>query len=278
MVSQRAAAALVSIPDQDFAAALKKPDAAEALFSYCAASLAEKPGIADAMVDNPNCPAELMVEVAPYLTTALDALIEDLDRLTAAPGLVTALAPCAGLNVAQKAVLQELQKDDVVEAAYSVTEAATEAAKLPEGDKQRRLSLFQRVSKMRVVEKVQLALKGGKDERTLLIRDSNRMVQRAVLQSPRITEQEVESIASMTAISDEILRLVAANRNFAKNYSIVKRLINNPKTPLDVSLHILPRITAVDLKHLCTNKNIPETLRTTAIKLQRSRATQKQGG
>ncbi len=276
VISQRAEEALVTVAVEAFLTALKRPDAPEQLFHYCAANLAEKSGIADAMVDNPACPGDLMIEVAPYLTTAVNALIEDLDRLTATPGLITALAPCAGLSAGQRAVLQELQKDDVVETAFSEEAAEAEVAQVKDpAEKGRRLSLFQRVSKMRVVEKVQLALKGGKDERTLLIRDSNKMVQRAVLQSPRITDQEIEGIAGMTSLSDEILRLVAASRNFIKNYVIVKKLVNNPKTPLDVSLHLLARLTAQDMRFLCMNKNIPDTLRTTAIKLERQRKTSK---
>ena len=128
---------------------------------------------------------------------------------------------------------------------------------------------------MNVSQRVQFAIKGGSESRRTLIRDSNKVVQRAVLQSPRLTDQEVEAFASMSTLTDEILRLIANNRNFRKNYSVVRNLLNNPKTPLDVSLHMLPMINAVDLKRLTTNKNIPETLRSTAAKLQRTRADQK---
>ncbi len=76
----------------------------------------------------------------------------------------------------------------------------------------------------------------------------------------------------MATLTDEILRLIAGNRKFKKNYNVIRNLLNNPKTPLDVSLHLLPIINPVDLKKLCGNKNIPETLRTTANKLQRTRA------
>src|SRR5256885_2242289 len=110
------------------------------------------------------------------------------------------------------------------------------------------------------------------DARRTLIRDSNKVVQRAVLQSPRLTDQEVEAFAAMSSLTDEILRLIAGNRNFRKNYTVVRNLINNPKSPLDVTLHMLPMLNAVDLKRLTTNKNVPETLRTTAMKLQRTRA------
>jgi hypothetical protein len=124
---------------------------------------------------------------------------------------------------------------------------------------------------MNVAQRVQFAMKGGSEARRTLIRDSSKVVQRAVLQSPRLTDQEVETFASMSSLTDEILRLIAGNRNFRKNYTVVRNLLNNPKTPLDVSLHMLPMANAQDLKRLTTNKNVPETLRTTALKLQRQR-------
>ena len=98
------------------------------------------------------------------------------------------------------------------------------------------------------------------------------LVQRAVLQSPRLTDQEVEAFASMASLTDEILRLIANNRTFRKNYTVVRNLMNNSKTPLDVTLHMLPTLNAIDLKRLTTNKNVPETLRTTAQKLHRTRS------
>lgn len=118
---------------------------------------------------------------------------------------------------------------------------------------------------------MQFAVKGGSEARRTLIRDSNKVVQRAVLQSPRLTDQEVEAFATMSSLTDEILRLIANNRNFRKNYVVVRNLLNNSKTPLDVSLHMLPMLNAMDLKKLTTNKNVPETLRTTALKLQKQR-------
>jgi hypothetical protein len=140
-----------------------------------------------------------------------------------------------------------------------------------ESDLARRQTLLQRLAKMTVAQRVQFAMKGGSEGRRTLIRDNNKVVQRAVLQSPRLTDQEVEAFASMSSLTDEILRLIAGNRAFRKNYVVVRNLLNNPKTPLDVSLHMLPMLNAVDLKRLTTNKNVPETLRSTASKLQRTR-------
>jgi hypothetical protein len=133
---------------------------------------------------------------------------------------------------------------------------------------EQRSTLLQRLAGMRVVERVQLALKGNREERMALIRDPCRVVQRAVLQSSRLTDREVETFASMTSLTDEVLRVIANNRKFRRNYSVVMNLMNNPKTPIDVTLHMLPSITAPDLKKLATNRNVSETLRTGAMRLQ----------
>jgi N-glycosylase/DNA lyase len=152
-----------------------------------------------------------------------------------------------------------------------LADAAAEA----EPDAQRRQTLLQKIGRMTVAQRVQFAMKGGSDARRTLIRDSNKVVQRAVIQSPRLTDQEVEAFASMANLTDEILRLIAGNRAFRKNYVVVRNLMNNAKCPLDVTLHMLPMLNPVDLKKLSINKNVPETLRTTALKLIRTRADQK---
>ncbi|HSY59184.1 MAG TPA: hypothetical protein VK795_06465, partial [Terriglobales bacterium] len=116
-----------------------------------------------------------------------------------------------------------------------------------------------------------MALKGNREARMILIKDPNKLVQRCVLQSPRLTDSEVESFSKMTNLSEEVFRVISLTRKFMKSYVIMKNLTNNPKTPLDISLHLLPRLSAADLKILSTNKNIPDTLRSIALKLQRQR-------
>jgi hypothetical protein len=151
-----------------------------------------------------------------------------------------------------------------------------DAAEAIEPDRVKRETLLQRLSRLRVVERVQLALKGTREERMLLIRDPCKVVQRAVLQSPQLSEREVEGFAAMASISEETLRLIGVSRKYLKNYTIVRALITNPKTPLEITLHLLPTITAQDLKLLTGNKNIPDVLRTSASRLQRQRASQRE--
>ena len=268
IVSSRAQDAILSQPVESFVEALKREHALPALFTYAGRHLADKPGVCDAMVQNKNCPAEFLVPVVRHLSTlGIQSLMEELDRISESPALASALEHSSSLTAEQKNQLHELhgQGNPIDEAALA------EAAAAAEPDAARRQTLIQRLAKMTVAQRVQFAMKGGSEARRTLIRDSNKVVQRAVLQSPRLTDQEVEAFASMTSLTDEILRLIAGNRAFRKNYSVVRNLINNPKTPLDVTMHMLPMLNPMDLKRLTSNKNVPETLRTTALKLQRTR-------
>ena len=124
-----------------------------------------------------------------------------------------------------RALLDELKKG-------VVPRGEMEAALLDaEPDPSKRETLMQRLAHMNVVERLTLALKGGRSERLALIRDPNKLVQRCVLQSPRLTDSEVEGFAAMTNLSGEILRSISAMRIFMKNYAIVKNLVKNPKAP-----------------------------------------------
>lgn len=128
-------------------------------------------------------------------------------------------------------------------------------------------NLFQQVQQMGVSEKIQLALKGNKEARALLIKDSNKQVVLAVLNSPRLTEQEVEMIALSKNVSDEILRSIGNNRNWLKNYMIVVALVNNSKTPIGLSLGFLKNLKVKELGIVAKNKNIPEVIRSAAQRL-----------
>jgi len=263
LIAERAAGALLSQPESAFPAALARTDAAPQLFEFCAKYLIDRPGMAGALANNPNCPPELLAATVPHMTTAvLQGLMADLDRLSSTPALAAALATSPFLVAEQRLQLQELLQEK------SDPAALEEAVAAAEPDLVKRQSLLQRLAHMRVPERVQLALKGNREERMTLIRDPCKVVQRAVLQSPRITDREVEAFAAMANLNDEVLRLIAMSRKFMKNYTVLRNLMNNPKSPLDITLHLLPSLNEHDLKLLTTNKNVPETLRTSANRLQ----------
>jgi hypothetical protein len=129
------------------------------------------------------------------------------------------------------------------------------------------LTLYQRIQHMTVAEKVQFALRAGKDARSLLLKDPNRQVAQAVLASPKITEDEILLIAQSRNVSDDILRTVGKNKEWLKNYFVLFSLVSNPKTPLGISVPLLTSIRVKDLSILSKNRNIPEAIRTGATRL-----------
>jgi hypothetical protein len=134
-----------------------------------------------------------------------------------------------------------------------------------------RETLLQRIARMSTAEKIKVALTGSQEERLVLVRDSNKIVTRAVLQSPKLSDQEIESIASMKSVTEEALRLITTNRKFMKNYSVVRALVNNPRAPIDVTMHLVNHLNDRDQKALSVNKNVPDVLRTIALKLIRQK-------
>jgi hypothetical protein len=265
-IADRAQNALLTQTLESFLAAAARPEADPRFFTYLTDNLADKPGVADALAKNTACPTAHVARIANYLTpVGIQSLLDNLERFASDPQLVLAVAGAPGASPEQRELLANMEKKATESA--ELAEAAAEA----EPDVVKRQTLVQRLAHMNVVQRLTLALKGGRTERMTLIRDPNKLVQRCVLQSPRLTDTEVEAFASMTNLTGEILRAISMSRVFMKNYSVVRNLTNNPKTPLDVSLHLFPRLTATDLVKLTSNKNVPETLRSSAMKLHRKR-------
>ena len=134
----------------------------------------------------------------------------------------------------------------------------------PEG--QERQSTLQKIASLTVAQRMALAMKGTREERAILIRDPNKIVGVAVLSSPKINEAEVESIAKMTTLSEELLRMIAFSRAWTKNYGVIHALVKNPKTPLAVSINFLSRLTEKDVRAISQNRNVADALRITARK------------
>jgi len=128
----------------------------------------------------------------------------------------------------------------------------------------KKLSLYQAIQLMAVSQKVALAMKGNKEARTHLIRDSNKLVACAVIRNPRITDSEVLSIANSRSVHEEVIRIIIENREWMKNYPMKLAIVQNPKTPLGVSLKFMGYIYDKDLKILAQSKNIPSSLATAA--------------
>ncbi len=133
-----------------------------------------------------------------------------------------------------------------------------------EMDDEKKQNLYKLVQKMGVSEKIKLALTGNKQARELLLKDSNKVIVTSVLKNPRITEEELLKLASSKSTSDDVLRLIARNKEWIKNYSMKQALVFNPKTPVSVAIKLIDFLHEKDVEKLAKSKNIPSVLASTA--------------
>jgi len=134
-----------------------------------------------------------------------------------------------------------------------------------------RVSLIRKIMFMTVKDRVKLAMKGDREARGILVRDSNKVVATAVIHNPRTSDQEIENISAMRTVADEVLRLIGNNRAWARKYPIIHNLARNPRTPMATAVQILPRIRTKDLKAITLNRNVSEAVRRQAYRLSEMR-------
>lgn len=140
----------------------------------------------------------------------------------------------------------------------------------PENEK--RGSTLQKIAALDITGRIQLAMKGTKEERSILIRDGTKIIALAVLESPKISDGEVEKFASQKNVLEAVLRAIPMKRRFAKNYVVLRNLVANPRTPLDVGLGLMKNLLVGDLKNLSGNKEVSETVRKMAMRMFRQKS------
>ncbi len=177
----------------------------------------------------------------------------------------------------QRGLLEFLASDEdpeIARIAAASLEAARAKPEPPEaegkGEEQveQTQGVLQTLAAMNPAQRLGRAIKGTRSERAILIRDPNKVVALAVLSSPRISEAEVEAIAKMANVSDEVLRIIGNTRAWVKSYRVVAALTRNPKTPLALSMNLMSRLTEKDIKLLTADRNVPDVLRLAARRKQ----------
>ncbi len=170
------------------------------------------------------------------------------------------------------------EADEATLAARKAAAAAAEirAKKRPlPGEEGKRDSVLQKIAKLDVRGRITLAMRGNKEDRSILIRDSTKLVAIAVLESPKITDGEVERFALQKNVLEAVLRAIPMKRRFAKNYSIMRNLVQNPRSPLDLSLGLMKNLLIHDLKNLSGNKEVPDTIRKVALRMFKQKVEKK---
>jgi hypothetical protein len=155
-----------------------------------------------------------------------------------------------------------------------VPAAAPKAAPAKPQVPAKRDNALQKINRLDVKGRIQLALKGNKEERSLLIRDGTKVVALAVLEAPKLSDGEVEKFASQKNVLESVLRQIPLKRRFMKNYKVVRNLVANPRTPLDLGLGLMKHLLAADLKNIGGNKDVSETVRKLALKMYKQKEDQ----
>jgi hypothetical protein len=255
------------------------------------------PGIVEALLENvyvtPVEAKELRGEDSDAVSVPPPQAEEALDEFEVTPEAAAALQAFEQEHAAEIATAEEkpfeMTKDEEPAPAASAepiaepesAETAAEEAK-PEdavvmdeldAGEQKRVTVLQKIGKLNVGQRIKLGFIGGREDRAILIRDTARLVQNAVLSSPKVTDAEVESFAGSKNLQENVFREIARQRRFIKLYPVVRNLANNPKCPLDLSLTLIKSLMVYDLKSLRHNKNVPDTIRKVAAKLYLEKAS-----
>ena len=213
-------------------------------------------------------------EVARATAATLDGLpVEPLQAFLAGPDVTAEMraffaargvAPAAGTAPAADSDQPLLDTSTDVAEAEAAAALAAEQGEGPEveADKERLV-----LSSLSVLQRMKLAMKGTREHRAQLVRDTNKLVSAAVLSSPKLTQQEVETFTKMGNVSEDTLRTIGMNRAWLKNYSIISGLCKHPKTPPAISMQLVHRLNERELKDIMRDRNVQEGLRVLARKI-----------
>jgi hypothetical protein len=207
-------------------------------------------------------------------------ILELLDRVTqAAEAAEAADGTPAGAEAESEEVSEELREAArILQLDIGELYAASEilgGEEFEQSDDPEIRTVYQRILELNVAQKAVMAMRGGREERMILVRDTNKLVALGVLRNPRIVEDDVESISRMRNITQDVLRQIGQSREWTKSYTIIAALVNNPRTPQGISTNFVPRLQNQDLKRLAANKDVPELIRrmakrTLGIRTQRT--------
>lgn len=136
-------------------------------------------------------------------------------------------------------------------------------------------SVMVKISMLNIGQKIKLSIMGNREARTILIKDPNRIVSKAVLKNPRLTDSEIVLIAQSKIVNEEILREIADSRKWARLYQVKLALVNNPKTPPHVSINLIRQLRDFDLRNLRWNKNLPGVISTAVKQIMHDRKEKK---
>jgi hypothetical protein len=288
-IRQDAEASLAALEPAAIHEVLEDRECAPEVLEFFAQRAIKDEGVAERIAFHPGVPsAAIAVLAAKGTATVLELVLTNQERLLAEPGLLDLLSVNPALRADQRGRLLELL--DRAAQWRAQAEAGARGAVSPEFEEAARLlhvdigelfaaseiidgeefehaedpelrSAYRKILTLNTAQKAILAMRGGREERMILIRDTNKLVSLAVLRNPRLREDDVERIARMRSVTAEVLRQVGQNREWVKSYAVVSALVNNPRTPQGISTNLVGRLRSQELKKLVGNHDVPELIR-----------------
>lgn len=280
-VRRAAQATLDDLLEEDCAEQLAEPTLDAAVSRYFLDPAHLRPPLLPMLLTHPATPPDAISDLAAKAgPKVIPVLLDNLDLLKTSA--LVALKENAAYLTWQKEPQTEGVVIEVDLLEMLIAEAEAEEARIAAGEQPavavpvseeeaKKEGLSGRIARMGVAQKVKMALLGNREERAILIHDGSRVVSRAVLSSPKLTDVEVESFAGMKNVDQDVLRNIAMNRKFMKNYAVMKALVNNPRLPIDIGLTLIPRLIQNDLLLLAKNRDVADILRKMAVKLSKTR-------
>jgi hypothetical protein len=244
-----------------------------------------EPQVDEAVVARPDEPAQEPVPasddpgevpdeaVAAYLAEHATEIAADQDKPFQPVGGIVDLLGTDYFPVSQNKAMTEIAgSEEKAAASTSAASAAAARSKPAAGPPPgQRDNTVQKINRLDVKGRIQLAMKGNKEERSILIRDGTKVVALAVLDAPKLSDGEVEKFALQKNVLEAVLRQIPLKRRFMKNYIVVRNLVSNPRTPLDLGLGLMKHLLTQDLKNISANKEISETVRKLALKMYKQK-------
>jgi hypothetical protein len=287
-----AQSSLAALDGEELKEVLIDPGCAPEVLHHFADKAVKDEALAEAIVFHPSVPDRAMfVFAGKGNATIIDLVLTNQQRLLKTPKLLDTLTLNPALRVDQRGrildlidrfVNQATEGPDAIEdgsedAAENLEEMARvldvdvgelfASSEILDGEEFEQAEdpeirgAYRRILTLNTAQKAMLAMRGGREERLILVRDSNKVVALCVLRNPRMNEHEIEHISKMRNVSDEVLRTIGTRAEWVKSYAVVASLVRNPRTPPAISTNFISRLNSFDLKNLLRDKNVPEMIR-----------------
>jgi hypothetical protein len=292
-IAAQAAQTIASWDEEEILVQLKSRDCASSVLEYFAAA-GGPDSMLHAIIANSSAPDNLIASLASTVPAhLLETILDNRVRIIEFPAILENVRKNPAATPEIQRLVQEIEveflgnkkKEYAVEEAPEKETPQLESLELksvmppedlsleglPIEGEEREAAVAKRLATMSVREKMRYALFGTREIRAMLVRDTNKEVSRTVLHSPKLTDNEVEAIASMRSVAEDILREIGNTKEWTRNYAVVQNLVKNPKTPPLISQRMLFRLRSQDLTLLTRDRSISDAVRHNATRVLKQR-------